>query len=152
MTMEEIEAALEASPEKTKAFQDALRGMKKEEGLSEVEAFSRAAAAAGLEISPEEVEQALASAMELDDAELKAVGGGAAGDGEDPIGHDNSCILGWHCYSTFRHTDENNEYTKCWSDYVCDESWHNPPGCPDNYDWRESYCRLTWNPRWQHRS
>ncbi len=68
----------------------------------------------------------MASAMEPDDAELKAVGGGAAGDGEDPIGHDNSCILGWRCYSTLRHTDENDEYTKCWPDYVCDESWHNP--------------------------
>lgn len=131
MTMDELEAALKADPEKEKAFKEALAGMTKEKAGSDAEAISLAAKAAGLEMTPEEVERALAAGMELDEAELEDISGGTSE-------HGNFCYVGWHCYAFFLHTaDTDKDQTTCWDDYICAFSYHQT--CTYNYSY-EALC------------
>lgn len=124
MNMDEFKAALEADTDMAEAFKAELEKMTPEKAESEAEAFSLAAANAGLDISVEEVERAVAAAMELDDAELEEVSGGDCYEGEDPEGHDNFCIGVWHCCNVFMHTSAHNEMTDCFSDYRCEISYY----------------------------
>ena len=145
MNIKELKATLEANPEMAKAFDAALTQMTPETAGSEAEAFSKAAAAVGLEISPEEVERALASEMEIEDSELDMVAGGMDCNGEDPVGHDNFCNLWWHCHNIVRHTDEANENTDCFSDYACEISYYKSGTAQCGATHRsEQNCILTW--------
>lgn len=146
MNMKEIEAILKADPEKLKAFEGALLGMKPDGTISEAEAFSNAAAAVGCEISVEDVERDMASRMEMDDSELESVGGGWDEHGTDPEGHDNNCVGPWHCYYTFWHSSgHDGEYTRCWSDYICNENYRKADSatCGANHT-NEDNCSLIW--------
>ena len=138
MTMEELKAALKADQEKAKAFEEALAGMTPERAGSDAEAVSLAAAAAGFEITPEEVERCAASDMEADDAELANVTGG------DSSGRGDDCTITWHCYYTFCHnfdSDDNTYYddTECWSNHYCLFSHHKYCGSGLRIG-----CLLTW--------
>lgn len=167
MTLEEFEAALEADPEKGKAFEEALVGMKKDEVTSEAEAFSKAASAVGFQISPEEIERAYAARMEIDDSELESVVGAVDVDddpsrsawdslGEDPIGHDNKCDVAWHCYYFALHTSEANTRTTCFSDYLCNGNYRTggshlcgkthtlDDNCTLTWEHNEETCKLVW--------
>ncbi len=140
MTMEEFKAALDADPEKSKAFEQALRNTKEDEVGSTAEALKNAAAAAGFELSLAEIERSLAAEMELDDEELASVGGG----GEDWLGRDDNCFINWHCNYAFLHNTNDNdqswdEDTSCWSDHNCLMSHHKY--CGSNY---RSYCIWAW--------
>lgn len=146
MNMEEVKAALMADPEKLKTFEETLKALNPDGAKSEAEAFSKAAAAAGCEISPEEVEREMASAMEMDDSELEAVSGGWQEHGTDPLGHDNICIGTWHCYYAFWHNSEHDgEYTTCWSDYICYQNYHTSTSasCGSNHT-SEDNCIIAW--------
>lgn len=147
MNIKEIKATLEADKERALKFEEALHSIKKEDVKSEAEAFSLAAAAVGLEITPEEVERELAAAMELNDDELEAINVGVDTSGEDPIGHDNSCTFLWHCYATTWHNEEYNDNTKCWSDHICWGSYMKNNACSRSYE-REIDCTLTWEHRY----
>ncbi len=156
MTIEELEAALKEDPEKARVFRETLAGVKKDEVASEVEALSLAAAAAGFQITPEEVERARAVSMEVDDSELESVGGGAGCEngqrrgpwdpwGDDPIGHENSCVAAWHCYYVAIHTSEANNNTHCWSDYLCFGDYRTTGSylCGEVHT-KDDNCWLTW--------
>lgn len=147
MNMKEVKAALEADKEKALKFEEALRGIKKEDVKSEAEAFSLAAAAVGLEISPEEVERELAGAMELNDDELEAINGGLYSSDEDSLGHDNGCITLWHCHTISWHNEEHTNTTWCWSDYVCIDNYMKTNPCTYSYE-KETDCWLTWEHRY----
>lgn len=125
MKFMELKAALEADKEKAEKFEQALASDECKACGNDAEAFSLAARAAGLEISPEEVEQAMAEAQELDAEELKKVGGGDWSDNdsgkypEDEKGHDIWCWTAWHCFTATLHTETETESVACWSDYQC---------------------------------
>jgi hypothetical protein len=120
MTLAELKEALEADKEKAEKFEQALAGDECKACGSKAEAISLAAGAAGFEISPEELERATAEAQELDEVELKKVGGGGnAKDDEDEYGHDVWCWIGWHCYTVTLHTQTESKRASCWSNYDC---------------------------------
>ncbi len=143
MTMEELKAALKADQEKAKAFEEALAGMTPETAGSDAEAVSLAAAAAGFEITPEEVERCAASDMEADDAELENVAGGGWWGSDDSEGNEKSCSLVWHCYYTFLHTSGGDSDTSCWSDYQCGGDFHKS-FCTSTH---VSYCHWAWETK-----
>ena len=91
---------------------------------SETEIVVKAAAELGYDVSLEELERALAGVQELDEAELDSVAGGdprycTISDTCDEFGHDNTCVVFWHCYAAFRHTDAQSQRVDCWEDYIC---------------------------------
>jgi hypothetical protein len=136
MNLAELKEALAADKDKAEKFEQALAGDECKACGNDAEAFSAAARAAGLEIAPEEVERAMADVQELDEEELKKIGGGEAtcatsffcGDlligGEDEKGHDNWCLTAWHCLAATLHTEAENHREACWSDYQCSVFWH----------------------------
>lgn len=144
MTMDELKAALEADQEKAKAFEKTLAGITKEQASSDAEAISLAAKAVGYEVTPEEVERALAAHLEADDAELENVaGGGWFGMSEESDGHDIWCLgVAWHCYYTFLHTSAANGQTACWSDYQCGGDFYKT--CNNTY---RSWCNWAWETK-----
>lgn len=120
MTLVELEKALATDRKKAEKFEQALAGDKCKACSNDAEAFSVAAREVGLEIGPEEVERAMAEAQELDEAELKKVGGGrTSSDDEDEYGHDVWCWIGWHCYTVTLHTQTESKRASCWSNYDC---------------------------------
>jgi hypothetical protein len=125
MTLVELEKALATDKEMAEKFERALAGDKCKACGNDAEAFSVAAREVGLDIAPEEVERAMAEAQELDEAELKKVGGGDWSDRdsskylEDENGHDVWCWTGWHCYTVTLHTQAESKKVSCWSDYDC---------------------------------
>jgi hypothetical protein len=136
MTLDELKEALAADKDKAEKFKEALASDECEACGSKAEALSLAAAAVGLEISPEEVERAMAEAQELDDEELEKIGGGDAtcdkaywcGElfipGEDEKGHDNWCVAAWHCFDVFLHTEATKHDEACFADYICAIIYH----------------------------
>ena len=136
MNLAEIRAALEADKGKAEKFKEALAGEECEACGSKAEAISLAAAAAGLETTPEEVERAMAEAQELDEEELEKIGAGDAmcdkaywcGElfipGEDEKGHDNWCVAAWHCFDLFLHTEATKHDEACFADYICAVIYH----------------------------
>lgn len=78
MTLSELFTTLEADKDKAEKLKEALASDECEACGSKAEAISLAAAAVGLEITPEEIERAMAEAQELDDEELEKIGGGDA--------------------------------------------------------------------------
>ncbi len=136
MKLMELKEALAADEDKAEKFKEALAGDECKACGNDAEAISLAAAAAGLEITPEEVERAMAEAQELDEEELKKIGAGDAmcdkaymcGDlflpGEDEKGHDNFCVVGWHCFDVFLHTEATKHDEACFADYICAVIYH----------------------------
>ena len=142
MTLDELKKALDTDLEKAAAFKESLAGMTPESDDNEAEALSKAAAAVGFEISPEQIERDLAAAMELDDSELEAVGGGD----DDDDGHDSWCFTIWHCFATSMHTSDGEGYAACWSDWRCFDSYHVLNKC-SNIDKKEKNCWTAWEWR-----
>ena len=125
MNLAEIKAALAADKEKAEKFEQALASDECKACGNKAEAFSMAARAAGLEVSPEEVERAMAEGQELDTEELKKVAGGKPMCDsffvrfEDKEGHDAWCMTAWHCFVATLHTDGGTEKEACFSNYFC---------------------------------
>ena len=125
----EMEAALAADSELAAKYKEALDGAKDAGAKSDVEALCLAAAAAGFELDPTEVEQSMADAANLSEEDLEAVTGGLADfsmgaeqDEElptDEFGHEASCVAVWHCLTAMLHTESNTKEIACWSDYSC---------------------------------
>ncbi len=144
MTMDELKAALEADPEKAAAFKEALAGMTPDKAGSESEAFSMAAAAVGLEITPEEVDRARAAVMELDDSELGAITAGA--DEVKGDGHSRWCVAVWYCHTAMVHSDSAEGWASCWSEWDCLDSYHVVGACTWHKD-KDHNCWTIWEWR-----
>lgn len=141
MTIDELKAALEADPEKAAAFRKALASMTPDTIGSDSEALSAAAAAAGIEITPEEIERDRAASMELDDSELSAITAGECADG-----HDAWCVAAWYCFTAMVHGDGAAGWGSCWSEWGCWGSYHVAVPC----DWtnaKEHNCWAFWEWR-----
>ena len=85
------------------------------------EAMAKAAAALGYSITPEELERTTADLEKLDDDELEASGGNAFTREKktDEYGHDEGCVLTWHCFAAFLHTEAESKDVSCWKDHKC---------------------------------
>jgi predicted ribosomally synthesized peptide with nif11-like leader len=120
MKLMELKEALAADKDKAEKFEQTLAGDVCRACGSDAEALSLAARSAGFEVSPEEIERAMAEAQELDEKELEKVGGGrTSSDDEDEYGHDVWCWVGWHCYTVTLHTQTESKRASCWSNYDC---------------------------------
>jgi hypothetical protein len=120
MKLMELKEALVADRDKAEKFERALAGEGCRACGNDAEALSLAARSAGFEVSPEEIERAMAEAQELDEGELEKVGGGrTSSDDEDEYGHDVWCWVGWHCYTVTLHTQTESKRASCWSNYDC---------------------------------
>ena len=129
--IEELEAALAADPELAAKYKEALEGAEEAGAKSDAEALCLAAAAAGFELTPAEVERDMADAMQLSEEDLEAVAGGLvdptlqearnhdSDNVEDEFGHDGSCLVSWHCLTAMLHTSTASKEVSCWSDYHC---------------------------------
>ena len=91
------------------------------EAQSDGEAMAKAAAALGYSITPEELERTTADLEKLDDDELEASGGNAFTREKktDEYGHDEGCVLTWHCFAAFLHTEAESKDVSCWKDHKC---------------------------------
>ncbi len=114
--------------------------------LSDCEIFSAAARELGYDLSPSEFERTKAETEDLDAEELQMVSGGqyypcpceannctvveicwsdnfcitASNTTKmDENGHNNICVVGWHCYTAALHTESDNRDMACWSNYTC---------------------------------
>ena len=85
------------------------------------EAMVKAAAALGYPITLEELERTTADLEKLDDDELEASGGNAftRKKKEDEYGHTEGCVVTWHCYAAFLHTETKSTDVACWKDHRC---------------------------------
>jgi hypothetical protein len=125
MKLMELKEALAADKEKAEEFKKALAGDECKACGNDAEAFSLAAHAVGFELSPEEVERAMAEGQELDTEELKRVAGGKPTCDsffvryEDNEGHDAWCMTAWHCFVATLHTEGGTEREACLSNYFC---------------------------------
>ena len=117
--MNKLEEKLKNDPEALKKFEAVIKEAKNGKLKSDSEALSAAAAAVGVEISPEEIEKDAAAAQTLSDSDLELATGGNRSKGEDAVGHDNWCLSAWHCYATLMHTDTGLDQETCWSNYLC---------------------------------
>ena len=142
--MDEFRKALDANPKKAVAFKESLAGMTPESDGGEAVALSKAAAAVGFEISPEQIERELAAAMKLDDSELEAVGGGLSSGDESETGHDIWCLTIWHCHATSMHTDDKDGSAACWTDWRCFSSYRVRNPCKLNSK-KEENCWTAWH-------
>lgn len=118
MNIKEIDDILRADPEKAEQFKQALEAAESNGAKGDAEALSMAAAAVGIEITPEQVEQSVASMQPISDEDLELVAGGFE-NFEDEKGHDLWCLTAWHCYTATLHTSTKNHDASCWSDYMC---------------------------------
>ena len=128
-TMAEFERMLKADGSLAQRYRQALEAVAADTSCtakSDAEAVSMAAAAAGVEVSAEEVERELAAAQALSVPDLAVVAGGMLPTGagatkvsEDEYGHDVGCIAAWHCYTALLHTGSDSGIEHCWSDYKC---------------------------------
>ena len=75
----------------------------------------------GYSITPEELERTTADLEKLDDDELEASGGNAFTREKktDEYGHDEGCVLTWHCFAAFLHTEAESKDVSCWKDHKC---------------------------------
>ena len=105
MTLVELKEALAADKDKAEAFERALAADECKACGNDAEAFSMAARMAGLEISPEEVERAMADGQELDAEELRRVSAGTDFPSTD-------CIIIHDCKSVFLTESCYNNYNK----------------------------------------
>ena len=114
--------------------------------LSDCEIFSAAARELGYDLSPAEFERTQAETEDLDIEELELISGGrdypcpcAAKNCTvteicwsdnfcvtatnttkmDENGHNDFCIVGWHCYTAALHTETDSMDASCWSDFSC---------------------------------
>ena len=105
MTLVELKEALAADKCKVEKFEQALASDECKACGNDAEAFSLAARAAGLEVSPEEVERAMADGQELDAEELRRVSAGSDFPSTD-------CIIIHDCKSVFLTESCYNNYNK----------------------------------------
>ncbi len=84
--------------------------------------MAKAASALGYTISAEDLERAVADMEMVDDDELDNVGGGK--NGEDEYGRTLWCVMTWHCYTAFMHTETARKRASCFSDYLCVFAYH----------------------------
>ena len=91
------------------------------EAESDGEAMAKAAAALGYTVKVEELERTTADLEKLDDDELEASGGDAFSRKikEDEHGHDEGCVVTWHCFVAFLHTESKSTDVSCWKDHKC---------------------------------
>ena len=94
------------------------------EAQSDGEAMAKAAAALGYTITPEELERTTADLEKLDDDELEASGGSGGSywtrkPKEDEYGHSEGCLVSWHCFTAFLHTESKSTDVACWKDHKC---------------------------------
>ena len=124
-----FEEALNADKSLAEKYDAALIRIKDNKEAGSVgEAMMKAASELGFDISAEEFERELASVEEIMDDKLDGVVGG-----EDEYGHSDWCVVPWHCYTAFMHTEsdgnsENRDEFElreaCWADYVCQYTYH----------------------------
>ena len=93
---------------------------------SDGELMVKAAEELGYHFTIADLEQSKAEAEALDPEDLAAVSGGyrqtcegSTWVREDEYGHDENCIVGWHCNMAFMHTKSKEPYVRCWSDHRC---------------------------------
>ena len=131
--MKELEAKLAADETLAAKYKEAIKTAGEGGAKSDSEVISQAAAAVGMEITPEEVERSFAEAQKFSEEELESVTGGIVdpdfGDDDteevvDEYGHDGFCIAAWHCLTALRHTQTEEEGVCCWSDYSCAWIYH----------------------------
>ena len=91
------------------------RVVEAKEAKSDGEAMVKAAAAMGYTIAIEELERASAELESMEEDELDSV----TGAGEDEHGHSNWCVVGWHCYEVFLHTETTSHDVACAADHSC---------------------------------
>lgn len=118
MDIREIEAILRADEEKAAQFKQALESAKDNGSKSDAEAYSIAAAAIGIEITPEQIEQSAAASQAVSDEDLELVTGGSD-DFVDENGRELFCMYAWHCFGVILHTETDSHKASCWSDYLC---------------------------------
>lgn len=114
MDIKEIEKILHANEEKAAEFKQALESAKDNGAKSDAEALSMAAAAVGIEISPEQIEQTAAASQTVSDEDLELVSGGEF-DGSQA----SWCMVTWNCFTAFLHPDIDNTDVACWKNYAC---------------------------------
>ena len=114
---EELSAKIGSDESLAAKFEEELRNAAAAGATSDSEVISMAAAAMGVQITAEEVEQETAERQRIADEDLEMIAGGASGAGEDRFGHDNWCITVWHCYLTLTHDDGNAERHHCVKSY-----------------------------------
>ena len=124
--MKELESRLAADKALAEKYQEALKTAGEKGAKSDSEAISAAAAAIGIQITPEEVERSFAEGQNLSEDELKAFTGGCDNGAvpNDEYGHDGWCVAGWHCLTAFLHTESEEQGVACWSDYSCALLYH----------------------------
>ena len=136
--LKELETKLSSDETLAAKYKETLLSAEKNGAKSDSEALSAAAAAVGIEITPEEIERAFADKQELSEDDLSNVSGGAIvwdedleeevevedeedeiDDSVDEFGHDAVCLAAWHCLAGLRHTSTNSHVENCWSNYNC---------------------------------
>ena len=105
MTLVELKEVLAADKSKVEKFEQAIASDECGVCGNKAEALSMAARAAGLEVSPEEVERAMADGQELDAEELRRVSAGSDFPSTD-------CIIIHDCKSVFLTESCYNNYNK----------------------------------------
>ena len=121
--MKELEQTLSADKGLATKYQEALANAAAAGAQSDSQAICMAAAAVGVQLTPEEVEREFAESQPLDKNDLEEVAGGANPYARDEYGHEAGCWTLWHCYTVTLHTQTTADYVWCWSDYTC--TWSN---------------------------
>lgn len=111
MDYNEFEAMLRSDEEKASQYKSALESAKDNGAKGDIEAMAMAAAAVGVEFTPEQIEQHIASCAEISDEDLDQVSGGHF------LG--NNCWAVYYCFAGILHSDEQLKSQPCWSDYNC---------------------------------
>ena len=124
--LKKFEKALKADKALSEKFQaEAQRLVSEKLAANDGEVFVKAAKAVGFEVTPAEVEKAVAERQELDEDEMNAVTGGVNNDiapAEEWEDHTaQNCTLEYSCYQFFRHSHEHRYDDKehCSCDWVC---------------------------------
>lgn len=123
-TLKEFEEALAKDKELREAFDEKCKKIvEAKEADNDGEVLVKAAEQLGWSLSMEELERIYADREELSEEDLEQISGGDYDyidpRYEDEQGHDTICVMFWHCYTIMRHTDAEDEYTACWSNYSC---------------------------------
>jgi len=118
--MMRMEADLAASEALREKFDAAMKRIAEAgEAQSDGEAFEKAAAELGYQITAAELERLSAENEEISPDEMEQAAGGFGTHDSDT--HDDFCFVAWHCFGIVCHTkaNEGNERVACWSDYNC---------------------------------
>lgn len=107
--MKTLEDILAADAAKAEKFQEVLKGANEAGAKNDVEGIHLAAAAIGVDIPQEQIEQSLACSRELDIDDLELVTGGT---------NYASCWVAHACLAAFMHDGDKNE--SCLKDYFCE--------------------------------